>query len=92
MQRHFRAIPVHGGQGHLKETRVGEVLSSASIEYIHEYIVPFQNLGGTFARLDFAIFRDGVHVFVECDEDQHGVSNTFTYPVESELHCMERVT
>ena len=38
------------------------------------------------------MFRDGVHVIVECDEDQHGEGNKFSYPVESELRRMERVT
>ena len=70
------------------EQTVATLLDELGIPYRREYHVPFSEIGGTFARIDFWLWPDDPTrtVFLEVDEEQHT-----HYPVECDPSRLAKV-
>lgn len=65
----------HTAEGQQKrkreEERIAKLLTNAGVPFKREHYVTFGCFGGSFARIDFIIDRNGKVIVIEVDEDQH---------------------
>lgn len=69
-----------------EEVRIEKALTAAGIEFKREHYVTLRCIGGTNARTDFLIIKDGGIIVLEVDEDQHS-----SYPIECDVGRMCKI-